>query len=319
MEYRQLGKTNFRISRIGFGCWGIGGHGYGKVDDRESIHTIRHAVDLGINFFDTADVYGFGHSEKILAKALGTKKKDVVIATKFGVRWNDIGKRWKDISPEYLTIALENSLKRLEVDCISLYQIHWPDDKTKIEDVMTALLKFRDAGKIQYIGCSNFTLEQVQAAYRIGRVESYQYSYNILNRINDRKIKELANKFDMGGMVYSVLGRGLLSGKYNLNSRFGKNDTRIHDPDFIGKKFVHNLEVLEKFNQLCKTYGKSSVQTSIRWVLQNGHVDCAIVGLKTEKQVEEVMGALHWELNHDDMALIDSFCREKTTGLSRKV
>ena len=144
------------VSRLAFGCWAMGGHGYGTVDDAESIAAVKKALELGINFFDTADVYGFGHSERILSEALDSRRHDVVIATKFGVSWDDSGKTRKDCSPKRLVEALEGSLRRLRVECIPLYQIHWHDGITPVPDLMETLLRCREAGKIRYIGCSNF-------------------------------------------------------------------------------------------------------------------------------------------------------------------
>ena len=141
MEYKLLGNTDLNVSTIAFGGWAIGGHGYGTVDDEISIKSIREALDLGINFFDTADIYGFGHSEKILSKALDAQRKNVIIATKFGVAWDNNGKTYKDCSPKRIVKALEDSLRRLRIDCISLYQIHWLDNKTPIKDTVEALIK----------------------------------------------------------------------------------------------------------------------------------------------------------------------------------
>jgi len=146
MEYRRLGLTGLRISRVGFGCWAIGGHGYGLVTEKDFSAAVKEALDLGINFFDTADVYGFGRSERILAKALGSRRKEVVIATKFGVAWNKQGQTYKDCSPRRAEQALEGSLNRLKIDCIPLYQIHWHDGITPIPEIMQALLKFQWQG-----------------------------------------------------------------------------------------------------------------------------------------------------------------------------
>ena len=159
MEFRRLNNTNLEISRIGFGCWAIGGHGYGQVEETDAIAAIRKAVGEGINFFDTADVYGFGQSEKILSKALGHTRHKVVIATKFGVNWNDEGETFKDISAKHVKEAVEASLKRLEIESIPLYQVHWYDGKTPIEETLEVLNKCKKEGKIQNIGVSNFDMD----------------------------------------------------------------------------------------------------------------------------------------------------------------
>ena len=169
MEFVDLGKTNLKISRLGVGTWAIGGFGWGRIDDSDSIAALRKAWDLGINFFDTADIYGFGHAEEIIAKALGGDRKKAMIATKFGVRRGLDGKTFKDISPKYAVEALDASLRRLKLDCIPLYQIHWPDDGvTPVEETMAALDKCQAQGKIRFIGYSNFSGWTNFASRKIG-------------------------------------------------------------------------------------------------------------------------------------------------------
>ena len=156
MEYVKFGSTPLTISRIGVGCAAIGGYDYGKVDDRESVTAIRKAFDLGITFFDTADVYGFGHAEEILAQALGKHRAEVIVATKFGVSWEGKGRTTRDISAARVVEALEGSLRRLKLECIPLYQIHWHDFRTSLEETMQALKRCQEAGKVRFVGCCNF-------------------------------------------------------------------------------------------------------------------------------------------------------------------
>lgn len=306
MEYKRLGTTNLEISRIGFGCWAIGGHGYGNVDDQESIKAIQKALDMGVNFFDTADVYGFGHSEEILSKALGSQRDKVVVATKFGVNWDKNGNTYKDCSPKRIIESLDASLKRLNIDCIPLYQMHWHDGKTPIEDVMGTLLKCRDAGKILHIGCSNFSKELISRASEISRVESYQCLYNLNKRQYENIIIYSSKKLNISVLTYGVIGRGIFSAKYNKDNQFGKNDTRMNDSEFQGEKYNKNILIAEKLNQIGKKYGKSSVQVAIRWVLENSNVTCAITGSKTFDQVAENVGSSGWFLDQNDMKIIDS-------------
>jgi len=306
MEYKRLGSTNLEISRIGFGCWAIGGHGYGSVDDRKSIKAIQKALDMGVNFFDTADVYGFGHSEEILSKALGSQRDKVIVATKFGVNWDENGRTFKNCSPKRIVEALDCSLRRLKIDCITLYQIHWHDEKTPIEDVMEALLKCRDAGKILHIGCCNFSKDLILSLSNINRVESYQCLYNLTKRQNENIIKYSSEELGISVLAYGVIGRGILSAKYNKDSQFGENDTRINDPDFQGAQYDKNILIAEKLSEIGKKYGKSSAQVSIRWVLENSNVTCAITGSKTPEQVSENVGSIGWSLDQSDMELIDS-------------
>ena len=311
MEYKKLGLTNLAISRIGFGCWAIGGHGYGNVDDQESIRAIQKALDLGVNFFDTADVYGFGHSEEIASKALGQKRDKVVIATKFGVDWDKNGKTFKDCSAKRVVEALEGSLRRLRIDCIPLYQIHWHDQKTPIEDLMEALLKCRDAGKILHIGCCNFSKDLILRASNILRVESYQCLYNLAKRQHENIIKYSSEKLNISVFAYGVIGRGVFSAKYNKDSRFGEKDTRITDPDFQGAQYNKNILIAEKLSEIGRKYGKSSAQVAIRWVLENPNIISAITGVKSKKQVSENVGSIGWSLDQSDMGVIDSIVSKR--------
>lgn len=300
MQYEKLGKTDLTVSRIGFGCWAIGGHGYGPVDDQESIRVIRKALSLGINFFDTADVYGFGHSEELLGKALGSEKNSVVIATKFGVNWDERGRTFRDTSPQRVVKALEGSLRRLKVDCIQLYQIHWFDGRTPIFETMEALKKCQAEGKIRYIGCCNFSFERVREACNSGQVESNQLIYSVIDRGFEEDIEKCSRVLGIGTIVYSVLARGLLSGKYKGTTQFGEKDTRARDPNFQGERLTALLRVVDKLQQLGIRYAKSPGQTAIRWVLDNPCVTSAIIGAKTLEQVLQNVGALCWKLELED-------------------
>jgi len=306
MEYRKLGCTDFSVSRIAFGCWAIGGHGYGKVDDRESVKAIQRALDLGINIFDTADVYGFGHSEEILARALGKNRKKALIATKFGVAWDTRGRTRKDCRPKRINEALEGSLRRLKIDCIPLYQIHWHDGVTPIEAIMKTLVECQKAGKIRYIGCSNFSIRLIRKACKINSVESNQMLYNLLDRDAEKDIVKCAKELKIGVLAYSVLSRGLFSGKYNEGSEFGSNDTRNRDNNFKGKGLKKNLRVHDKLKEVASDYNKIPIQVAIRWVLDNPHITSAIVGIKTIDQLEENVGAIGWELRTNDREILSN-------------
>lgn len=310
MEYQRIASTDLMISRIGFGCWAIGDHGYGNIEDSESIRAIRKALDCGINFFDTADVYGFGHSEKILGKALGPQRNKVVVATKFGLAWNENGKTFKDCSPKRIVEALEESLKRLKIDCIPIYQIHWHDGKTPIEDVMDALLKCRDAGKILHIGCCNFSKELLSEACNKHEVVSCQYLYNLTKRQNENIIKYSSEELGLSVLVYSVLGRGVFSGKYDVDSHFGTSDTRAKDNDFKGTRYHKNILIAKKLREIGRKYGKSAAKVAICWVLDNPHITCVITGIKNESQASENAQSTGWFLDQDDMKMINLIISE---------
>ena len=306
MEYQSIKRTDTEVSRICFGCWAIGGHGYGRIDDDTSVRAIQKALDLGINFFDTADVYGFGHSEKVLAGALGEGRHQVVIATKFGVEWDQSGRTRKNCSPSYIVSALESSLKRLGIDCIPIYQLHWHDGKTPLEDVMETLLRCQQAGKIKLIGISNLSEDMLKKAGIREHVRTNQCLYNLVQRENESLIQLSAKKFGQDILAYSVIGRGVFSGKYSSTSKFGENDTRRRDKNFHGNRYEKDISIADKLSDIGKKYGKTAAQVSIRWVLDNPLVSSAIVGIKSAVQAEENAGAAGWALTKDDTELIGS-------------
>ena len=306
MEYQKLGLTDLNISRIGFGCWAIGGHGYGRISERDFIKAVKKALDLGVNFFDTADVYGFGRSESVLAKVLGSKKNQVIITTKFGVAWDKNGKTYKDCSPGRVEEALEGSLRRLKIDCIPLYQIHWHDGVTPISETMHALVKYQKAGKIKYIGCSNFDYELIVKASKTKRIESLQTLYNIIDRNSEDKIKKCSLILNMGIIVYGVLGRGLFSGKYSLRNKFPENDTRDRIKSINRDEFRASIILAKELNKVGKNYGKTASQVAIRWVLDNPKITCALVGIKNLKQAKENTDVFSWRLSRRDRDYINS-------------
>lgn len=304
MEYQLLGKTDHPISRLGLGCWAFGGHGWGIVDDQESIQTIRTAYEGGINFFDTANVYGFGHSEEILAAALGKDIEKVVIATKFGVRWDDSGRTRKDISPDYARQAIEESLKRLKLDCIPLYQIHWPDGLTPIDDTVCELIKLRDEGKLRWLGVSNFSSELVRQTQGVTRIESSQFEYNLISRSAEAEALPICREYQMAGLTYGSIAKGLLSGKFSLFSRFPDDDIRSRDVNFQGERFAKNIHLAAQVSEVGKKYEKSASQVAIRWLLQQPSVACTIVGAKHPQQVLDNLGAVGWSLLPTDVAFL---------------
>lgn len=317
MEYRQLGEHGPVVSRIGFGCWAIGGHGYGHVDDCESERAIRRALDLGVTLFDTADVYGFGHSEEVLGRALGPAKTRVIVASKFGVRWDDSSRAtWHDCSAGYLRNAVEASLKRLNIDCIPLYQIHWYDGHSRIEDTMLELVELQKEGKIRYIGCSNLDEVRLAEATSSGSLVSYQNLYNLLDT-SRKTMFEQARSARVGTMAYSVLARGLLSGKYAVGASFGPSDTRSQDPDFVGPRAHLNRAMARQVMAMGETMGKSAAALSVRWALESQLVDVALVGAKTVAQVDAYGDAMGWALGPVDWdAMSQMVCRRASELLS---
>jgi aryl-alcohol dehydrogenase-like predicted oxidoreductase len=300
MEYVKLGLSDLEVSRVGFGCWAIGGHGYGKVDDDESIEAVRKALDAGVNFFDTADVYGFGHSEEILGKALGSQRNDVIIATKVGVNWDENGRTFKDCSAKRVVEALENSLRRLKVDTIPLYQIHWPDPNTTLQETMEALVDCQKSGKIRYIGSSNFNAGLIEQIQKIGRIESLQSSYNLLDRFVEKDLLECCRKFNMAFMAHSPLARGFLSGKYKIGHKFLELDMRNGSSYFTRKHLKEKRQLLNRMKEIGERHGKTFSQVALRWLLDNHRVTCVVVGLKNINQVKENTASADWRLSSED-------------------
>jgi aryl-alcohol dehydrogenase-like predicted oxidoreductase len=300
VEHRQLGSTDLKVSRVGFGGWPIGGHGWGPVEDQQSIRAVRQAFDLGVTLFDTADVYGFGHSEEIFCKALGEDRKNVVIASKFGVRWNERGETCLDATPGRVLAALEESLRRLKLDCLPLYQIHWPDPKTPIEETMGALKMCQRQGKIRYIGCSNFSVEMTIRADRVSRLASSQSAYNLVDHTIEAELLPCALRLGIGVIAHSPLAKGLLSGKFESNARFAPNDIRSRSKYFEAGEFEKNLKTVGRLGEVARRYGKTPAQVALRWILEHPAVTAVIPGIKTPQQAIENAGAMGWTLARED-------------------
>lgn len=316
MEYRRLGNTDLKLSVIGFGCWAMGG-GWGQTDDRESIAAVRRALDLGVNFFDTADIYGFGHSEKMLSKALGSLRRDVIIATKGGLAWDEHGCMFRSSSRHHITNAVEASLKRLKTDYIDLYQIHWPDLHTPFETTMKVMDELIRSGKVRYVGVSNFTVNQIKECMKIRPVHSIQPPYNMLMREVEEDLLPFCKKNGIGVVAYGPLAYGLLTGKFTKDTEFPKTDWRSGElfPDpgdwqrhidlFHGRQFMRNLRIVERLKRIADKHGKTVGQLAIAWVLSNPSITSAIVGAKRPSQVEENVGGAGWQISKEELLRID--------------
>ncbi|HDK36033.1 MAG TPA: aldo/keto reductase [Bacteroidetes bacterium] len=306
VDYRQLGTSNLKLSVIGFGCWAAGAYGWGDVRDNESIAAIRQAMDLGINFFDTADVYGRGHSEEVLARALGNRRKEVIIATKVGNRWSADGTRiWADLSPKYIRRAVEDSLRRLKTDVIDLYQIHRPDPQTPVVETMATLLDLVKEGKIRYIGTSNLSPDQLREYISYGQVVSLQPVLNLFTRYSEVQLLPLCREKTVGVVVYSPMAMGLLTGKYNKPVSFKPGDFRTMNVLFQGKNFERNITVVKALKKFANERGYSVAQLAVAWVIAHPAVTSAICGAKRPGQIKETAGSFAWKLTHDELIEID--------------
>ena len=303
MEYVLLGNSGLNVSRLGMGGCPMGGYNWGQVYDDDLLEAVRFAVNNGITMFDTADTYGLGHSEEILGKALGEKRKDVVIATKFGVRYLN-GQSFYDNSSGYIEEAVVGSLIRLKTDYIDLYQIHYRDSKTPIEVVVEKLLELRQRGLIRFFGLSNIYHEDITELlpYK-NEFVSFQNEYSLATRKNERIIQEIAKTLELTPITWGSLGQGILSGKYNKDAAFGTDDRRSRDVyvNFHGDKILKNLEIVAVLRSIASTYDKPIPAAAIRFILDYMKQSIVLVGVKNSKQLESNMEALNWELSLGDI------------------
>ena len=305
MESIRLGHADLVVSRLAFGCEPLGGTDWGQVDGDLAKEAVSRAVDLGINFFDTADVYGLGRSEEALSAALGERRHDVVIISKFGVNWRQDpnggrAETFLDSSPRRVVQALENSLRRLRIDCIPLYLVHWPDPRTPITETMEALLRCQQAGKIRHVGVSNFPARLVRQANQVVKLAAVELPYSLLDREAERELVPCCRELGIDVLVYGPLAQGLLTGKYGPGTRFSRDDRRSRLAHFQGEKLARNLKMVDKLSAVAQRKEKTATQVAIRWVLDNPSVASAIVGVKTPEQLEDNLGAMDWRLEPKD-------------------
>lgn len=310
LEKMRLGDTGTDITRLGMGCWAIGGHGWGNVKNEDSILAIRCALEKGVTFFDTADVYGLGKSETLLAEVLGSSRDQVVIASKGGVRWNESGSVWIDISPSYLRQAAENSLRRLKLDCIPLYYIHKPDGVTHIEESVAALERLREEGKIGAIGVANFTADQLSQALQVAPISAVQVRFNIFDREKLTSVLNTCREHQITLVAWGALADGLLTGKFKTATAFSDDDHRSKMTEFDNDNFSRYAECVELLEQLAASMGHRLSHLALRWVLDFAPFACSLFGAKTDSQVKENLGADGWKLTKDTLEMIDSITVE---------
>lgn len=306
MQYRKLGSSDLEVSVIGFGCWAMGKAFWGDdVVDEDSAAAVHKALDLGITLFDTAAVYGFGHSEEVLAGALGERRSDIVLATKCGLSWDDQGSIYRSSKPEDIIQGCEDSLRRLRTDVIDLFQVHWPDENVPFEDTMDALVSLRDAGKIRYIGVSNFSAPQMRRMITRGELVSNQPPYSLLNRGIEKEVLPFCNESDTGILCYSPMQRGLLTGRYGPGTTFPDTDARSKDPLWQGERFERALAAIDRLKALAGEYDRTVSQLALAWVINQPGVTVALAGAKRPWQIEETAAAGDWVLDAAELARIE--------------
>jgi aryl-alcohol dehydrogenase-like predicted oxidoreductase len=301
----RLGTTDLRVSAIGLGTWAFGGD-WGRVDQAEADATIGHAIDAGINFFDTAQGYGFGASERLLADALWsrTRREDVVVATKGGLRM-DGDLLVRDDSARWLRQGVDDSLRNLRTDYIDLYQVHWPDPATPAEETGSALTELIAEGKIRHVGVSNYGPAEMDTLRRFAAVETLQPPYHLFRREIEADVLPYCAAHGMGVLVYGPLAHGLLSGTMTPQTTFAPGDWRGHSPDFSGETFARNLAVVEDLGRFAAERGLSLVELAVAWTLSHPAVHVAIVGARRPAQLEGSIGAADVKLTDEDRCEID--------------
>lgn len=309
MEYITLKNSDLKVSRLCMGGCPMGGYGWGSnVEERELIDAVHAALDCGVNFFDTADTYGLGQSEQTLGKALKGRRSEAVIASKFGVHAKKGEKTFYDNSPEWIKSSIEGTLKRLGIDCLDLYQIHYRDGKTPLAEVAGTLEELKKAGYIRYYGLSNISMadaEEIKASG--GSFVSFQNEYSLACRKNETDIKRLSDELSLSPLTWGSLGQGILTGKYDKNTVFDTNDRRSRDiyVNFHGEKLLKNLEIVEEMKKISAENGKSPAAIAIRFILDHLENSVVLTGIKRPSQLYSNVESMDWSLSADQLDRLD--------------
>jgi len=313
MENRRLGNSDLHITSLGVGAWAMGGSGWrfswGPQDDKDSIAAIRKALESGMNWIDTAAVYGLGHSEEVVGRSLEGIPHRPYIFTKCERVWNERGELSGSLKAESLRRECEASLRRLKVDVIDLYQIHWPLPDEDLEEGWTTLAKLKEEGKVRYIAVSNFNVSQMQRAQAIAPITSLQPPYSMLAREVEKEILPYCAEQNIGVIVYAPMRSGLLSGAMT-RERAGAlpdDDWRRRDLDFQEPKLSRHLQLVDLLRSIGKRHGRTPGEVAIAWTLRHPAVTAAIVGLRRPEQVSGIVGAGEFRLSSEEIGEIDSF------------
>ncbi len=313
---RTLGNSDLNLTPIGFGAWAIGGgnweFAWGPQDDSESIAAIHRALDLGINWIDTAAIYGLGHSEEMVARALKTTSHKPYVFTKCSMRWHDDRSIYRSLKAASLQEELESSLRRLGRETIDLYQIHWPNPETEIEEGWEALARFQQQGKIRWIGVSNFNVDQMKRAAKIAPITSLQPPYSMLRRAIESEILPYARANNIGVINYSPMVSGLLTGKMTAErvAALPADDWRRRAVEFNEPKLSRNLKLVELLREIGAGHGVAPGVVAVAWTLHHPAITAAIVGGRSAAQVEGLVPALGFRLTEDEYNRVNAFLSE---------
>ncbi|WP_422924021.1 aldo/keto reductase [Singulisphaera sp. PoT] len=313
MQTRQFGNTGMKITPIGFGSWAIGGgnweFGWGEQDDRQAIEAIRRAVELGMNWVDTAAIYGLGHSEELVGRAIEGLEQKPLIFTKCSMLWDDKRQIHRSLKGASVRKECEDSLKRLGVDAIDLYQIHWPNPEAEIEEGWEALARLREEGKVRHIGVSNFSVAQMRRVQAIAPISSLQPPYSLLNRGIEAEILPYCLENNIGVIVYSPMASGMLTGAMTRDrvANFAQDDWRRRNPEYQEPRLTRNLELADLLGRIGERHGRSAGEVAIAWTLRHPAVTAAIVGGRDAQQVEGIIAAGEFRLSDEEAVEIESF------------
>lgn len=322
MIYKKVSKIQEEISAIGIGCWNFGGD-WDLTDDKKSESIIHAAIDMGVNFFDVAPVYGWGHSEVVLGKALkdsGLRNK-VIIASKGGLLWNDAHETTNNLSKKSLLSEIDETLTRLQTDHIDIYQMHWPDPNVTLEETAEALEEIKKAGKIRYVGLSNFSQQDVERMMEFTEVHCQQSLYNMFERntksyhninldyLTEKEVLPMVNKHGQAFLPYSPLFQGLLAGKFGSGINFSKDDIRNANPKLVGPLFKQYFEAANKLKILADDYGKPMNEIALNWLRQKPEVTSIIGGASTVEQLEHNIHCITWDIEDEMMEKVNQIIK----------
>jgi aryl-alcohol dehydrogenase-like predicted oxidoreductase len=316
MQTKRLGNSDIEITPLGIGAWAMGGGGWafawGPQDDDESIAAIHAAIDAGLNWIDTAAVYGLGHSEEVVARALAGRSKRPYVFTKCARAWNERGEISKSLKADSIRREIEASLRRLKVDVIDLYQIHWPEPEEDVEEGWATLAKLKAEGKARYIGVSNFNTSHMSRAQAIAPITSLQPPYSMLSPEIEAEILPYCQSNNIGVIVYSPMKSGMLSGAMTREriAAMPADDFRRRTPNFNEPLLTRNLKLAELLREIGNRHGRTPGEVAIAWTLRRPEVTGAIVGMRSAQQLEGVIGAAEFRLSAEEANEIAGFLRE---------
>ncbi|RHQ56110.1 aldo/keto reductase [Dorea sp. AF24-7LB] len=310
MRYTMLGKTELKVSQATIGTWAIGGAGWGDVNKKESMEAIETMIERGVNLIDTAPFYGLGESEKIVGEVIRDKRDDIVLLTKAGTGWNEKGVPFKRSDYKSILKDCEESLQRLKTDYIDLYLIHWPDEVTPIEEMMDAMNKLKQDGKIRFIGASNFSKEEVLESEKYVSFDVLQHPYSMVAQ-DFRELLTWAHKNNIGTMSYGSLGAGILTGSIREMPKFSEDDMRLNFYDYFKEpKFSKVMQLVKRLDVYAEKYNVPVSQVTINWNTQSGFLDTILMGVRNKKEAEENCAAFEWKLEQEDVESITKDIQE---------